>query len=126
MFISKRNFASALLAATIFLPMASMAQQRPQQVGSSISVPPGVPDGSTLLLFGDRHWGMTATVINGRVPSPPSGSFGNFRFPDGKTWYSVGVTPPPGWVGTIMAGKCQQSTCPSVPIKSDTYAIIAP
>ena len=126
----------ALLAGIILLPMASV-MARPlsqpsgssgtaQQVGASISVPPGVPNGSTLLLFGPRHWGMTATVIDGRVASPPSGAFGNFRFPDGKTWYSVGIAPPQGWAGTIMAGKCQQSSCPSVPISPDTYAVIAP
>jgi hypothetical protein len=132
-----KTLTKAILAAITLTTMASamaapaaMAQQRPpvaSAMGSGIPVPPEVPEGSTFLLFGPRHWGMTATVTGGRVPAPPSGAYGNFRFPDGKTWYSVSVTPPLGWAGTIRGGVCQTpKICPADKIDQTTYAVIAP
>lgn len=108
----------AILAAT-FLIMAPAAMAQP---AGGIPVPPEVPDGATLVLFGP-HWGQKATVQGRQVPVPPSGAYGNFQLPDGS-WYPVGVTPPAGWRGTVVGGQCANA-CPAG-VNQGTFALIAP
>jgi len=113
------KFISTAIMATLVLatmPLAAMAQPT-----GGLPVPPEVPDGSTFVLFGP-HWGQKATVTGRQVPVPPSGSYGNFQLPDGS-WYPVSVTPPSGWRGTIMGGRCNGS-CPAG-VNSGTFALIA-
>ena len=115
-FISRAIMATLVLPVLATMPLAAMAQPT-----GGLMVPLEVPDGSTFVLFGP-HWGQKATVTGRQVPVPPSGSYGNFQLPDGS-WYPVSVTPPSGWHGTIMGGRCNGS-CPAG-VNSATFALIA-
>lgn len=116
--------------ALIITAIPGMAQGR----SYTLPAPSGVPDGSTLVLFG-QGWGQSYPVRGGKVTIPgdigAASIFGNFRRQDGS-WLKVeklsGV--PKGWAGRILAGSCKEDSlaCDGVEafLDRDTFALVAP
>lgn len=116
--------------ALIVTAIPAMAQGK----SYTLPAPSGVPDGASLVLFG-QGWGKVYPVRGGRVTIPgdigAASIFGNFRHIDG-TWLKVdqlsGV--PKGWAARIIAGDCKGDSlaCDGVEAFNNarTFALVAP